>query len=112
MMDHKARRGERPTYRKPYPAYIDQMPLPPGFKSTCLCLINHSHKLIEGNSFRPWRLPFRRTFAFLKIKGKLQRQNSLGLATAALKAKTKAVKDTAEEAMVKLPRGLRVPRPI
>ncbi|CAL9001091.1 unnamed protein product [Prunus brigantina] len=32
MMDHEARRGERPTYRKPYLAYIDQMPLPPSFK--------------------------------------------------------------------------------
>ncbi|CAL9024617.1 unnamed protein product, partial [Prunus brigantina] len=32
MMEPEARRGERPTYRKPYPAYIDQIPLPPGFK--------------------------------------------------------------------------------
>ncbi|CAL9000270.1 unnamed protein product [Prunus brigantina] len=29
MMEPEARRGERPTYRKPYPAYIDQIPLPP-----------------------------------------------------------------------------------
>ncbi|KAI5318019.1 hypothetical protein L3X38_037727 [Prunus dulcis] len=29
MMEPEARRGERPTYRKPYPAYIDQMPLSP-----------------------------------------------------------------------------------
>ncbi|CAL2266541.1 unnamed protein product [Prunus armeniaca] len=32
MMDPKARRGERPTYRKPYPTYINQMPLSLGFK--------------------------------------------------------------------------------
>ncbi|KAL6279323.1 hypothetical protein ACE6H2_016204 [Prunus campanulata] len=30
MMEPEARRGERPTYRKPYPAYIDQIPLPAG----------------------------------------------------------------------------------
>ncbi|CAL9025003.1 unnamed protein product [Prunus brigantina] len=29
MMEPEVRRGERPTYRKPYPAYIDQIPLPP-----------------------------------------------------------------------------------
>ncbi|CAL8175146.1 unnamed protein product [Prunus armeniaca] len=27
MMEPEARRGERPTYRKPYPAYINQIPL-------------------------------------------------------------------------------------
>ncbi|CAL8167812.1 unnamed protein product [Prunus armeniaca] len=32
MMEPEARRGERPTYRKPYPPYIDQIPLSPGFK--------------------------------------------------------------------------------
>ncbi|CAL9018576.1 unnamed protein product [Prunus brigantina] len=32
MVEPEARRGERPTYRKPYPAYIDQIPLSPGFK--------------------------------------------------------------------------------
>ncbi|CAL2229125.1 unnamed protein product [Prunus armeniaca] len=32
MMEPEARRGERPTYRKPYSAYIDQIPLSPGFK--------------------------------------------------------------------------------
>ncbi|CAL8999866.1 unnamed protein product [Prunus brigantina] len=36
MMEPEARRGERPTYRKPYPAYIDQIPLPPVFQSTRL----------------------------------------------------------------------------
>ncbi|CAL2228277.1 unnamed protein product [Prunus armeniaca] len=33
MMEPKARRGETPTYRRPYPVYIDQIPLSPGFKS-------------------------------------------------------------------------------
>ncbi|CAL9000945.1 unnamed protein product [Prunus brigantina] len=40
MMELKARRGERPTYRKPYPAYIDQIPLSPGFKVPNFTLFN------------------------------------------------------------------------
>ncbi|CAL8999969.1 unnamed protein product [Prunus brigantina] len=40
MMEPKARRGERPTYRKPYPAYIDQMPLSPRFKVPNFTLFN------------------------------------------------------------------------
>ncbi|CAL8175367.1 unnamed protein product [Prunus armeniaca] len=32
MMEPEARRRERPTYRKPYSAYIDKIPLSPGFK--------------------------------------------------------------------------------
>ncbi|CAL9018545.1 unnamed protein product, partial [Prunus brigantina] len=40
MMEPEARRGERPTYRKPYPAYIDQIPLPPGFKVPNFTLFN------------------------------------------------------------------------
>ncbi|CAL8992807.1 unnamed protein product [Prunus brigantina] len=33
MIEPEARKGERPTYKKPYSAYIDQIPLSPGFKS-------------------------------------------------------------------------------
>ncbi|XP_020421340.1 uncharacterized protein LOC109949659 [Prunus persica] len=40
MMEPKARKGERPAYRKPYPAYIDQMPLSPGFKVPNFALFN------------------------------------------------------------------------
>ncbi|XP_016650494.1 PREDICTED: uncharacterized protein LOC107881367 [Prunus mume] len=40
MMEPKARRGERPTYRKPYPAYIDQIPLSLGFKVPNFTLFN------------------------------------------------------------------------
>ncbi|CAL2277878.1 unnamed protein product [Prunus armeniaca] len=40
MMGPEARRGERPTYRKPYPAYIDQIPLSPGFKVPNFTLFN------------------------------------------------------------------------
>ncbi|CAL2240398.1 unnamed protein product [Prunus armeniaca] len=40
MMEPKARRGERPTYRKPYPPYIDQIPLSPGFKVPNFTLFN------------------------------------------------------------------------
>ncbi|CAL9004409.1 unnamed protein product, partial [Prunus brigantina] len=40
MMEPEARRGERPTYRKPYPPYIDQIPLPPGFKVPNFTLFN------------------------------------------------------------------------
>ncbi|KAI5338468.1 hypothetical protein L3X38_017739 [Prunus dulcis] len=40
IMEPEARRGERPTYRKPYPAYIDQIPLPPGFKVPNFTLFN------------------------------------------------------------------------
>ncbi|CAL2259857.1 unnamed protein product [Prunus armeniaca] len=40
MMEPEARRGERPTYRKPYPAYIDQIPLFPGFKVPNFTLFN------------------------------------------------------------------------
>ncbi|CAL2277451.1 unnamed protein product [Prunus armeniaca] len=32
MMEPEARRGERLTYRKPYLAYIDQIPLSAGLK--------------------------------------------------------------------------------
>ncbi|CAL2270659.1 unnamed protein product [Prunus armeniaca] len=40
MMEPEARRGERPTYRKPYPAYIDQIPLSLGFKVPNFTLFN------------------------------------------------------------------------
>ena len=40
IMEPEARRGERPTYRKPYPAYIDQIPLSPGFKVPNFTLFN------------------------------------------------------------------------
>ncbi|CAL2262769.1 unnamed protein product [Prunus armeniaca] len=40
MIEPEARRGERPTYRKPYPAYIDQIPLFPGFKVPNFTLFN------------------------------------------------------------------------
>ncbi|CAL2228304.1 unnamed protein product [Prunus armeniaca] len=40
MMELEARRGERPTYRKPYPAYIDQIPLFSGFKVPNFTLFN------------------------------------------------------------------------
>ncbi|CAL8086800.1 unnamed protein product [Prunus armeniaca] len=40
MMEPEARRGERPTYRKPYSAYIDQIPLSPGFKVPNFTLFN------------------------------------------------------------------------
>ncbi|CAL2229811.1 unnamed protein product [Prunus armeniaca] len=40
MMEPEARRGERPIYRKPYPAYIDQIPLSPGFKVPNFTLFN------------------------------------------------------------------------
>ncbi|XP_021810936.1 uncharacterized protein LOC110754203 [Prunus avium] len=40
MMEPEARRGEMPTYRKPYPAYIDQIPLSPGFKVPNFTLFN------------------------------------------------------------------------
>ncbi|CAL2238250.1 unnamed protein product [Prunus armeniaca] len=40
MMEPEARKGERPTYRKPYPAYIDQIPLSPGFKVLNFTLFN------------------------------------------------------------------------
>ncbi|CAL8993528.1 unnamed protein product [Prunus brigantina] len=40
MMEPEARRGKRPTYKKPYPAYIDQMPLSPGFKVPNFTLFN------------------------------------------------------------------------
>ncbi|CAL2240329.1 unnamed protein product [Prunus armeniaca] len=40
MMEPEARRRERPTYKKPYPAYIDQMPLSPGFKVPNFTLFN------------------------------------------------------------------------
>ncbi|XP_016648289.1 PREDICTED: uncharacterized protein LOC107880712 [Prunus mume] len=40
MMEPEARRGERPTYRKPYPAYIDQILLSPGFKVPNFTLFN------------------------------------------------------------------------
>ncbi|CAL2270699.1 unnamed protein product [Prunus armeniaca] len=39
-MEPEARRGERPTYRKSYPAYIDQIPLSPGFKVPNFTLFN------------------------------------------------------------------------
>ncbi|CAL9030632.1 unnamed protein product, partial [Prunus brigantina] len=46
MMEPEARRGERPTYRKPYPAYIDQIPLPPvehigRFSVQCIAIENN-----------------------------------------------------------------------
>ncbi|CAL9017940.1 unnamed protein product [Prunus brigantina] len=40
MMEPEARRGEMPTYRKPYPAYIDQIPLSPAFKVPNFTLFN------------------------------------------------------------------------
>ncbi|CAL8084352.1 unnamed protein product [Prunus armeniaca] len=40
MMEPEARRGERPTYRKPYPSYIDQIPLSPSFKVPNFTLFN------------------------------------------------------------------------
>ncbi|KAI5329628.1 hypothetical protein L3X38_029025 [Prunus dulcis] len=40
IMEPEARRGEMPTYRKPYLAYIDQIPLPPGFKVPNFTLFN------------------------------------------------------------------------
>ncbi|CAL8152314.1 unnamed protein product [Prunus armeniaca] len=40
MMEPEAKRGERPTYGKPYPAYIDQKPLSPGFKVPNFTLFN------------------------------------------------------------------------
>ncbi|CAL8159870.1 unnamed protein product [Prunus armeniaca] len=40
MIEPEARRGERPTYRKPYPAYIDQIPLLTGFKVPNFTLFN------------------------------------------------------------------------
>ncbi|CAL2237824.1 unnamed protein product [Prunus armeniaca] len=40
MMNSKARRGERHTYRKPYAACIDQMPLHPSFKVPNFALFN------------------------------------------------------------------------
>ncbi|CAL2255970.1 unnamed protein product [Prunus armeniaca] len=40
MMEPEARRGERTTYRKPYPAYIDQIPLSLGFKVPNFTLFN------------------------------------------------------------------------
>ncbi|XP_008223398.1 PREDICTED: uncharacterized protein LOC103323200 [Prunus mume] len=40
MMEPEARKGERPTYRRPYPAYIDQIPLSPGFKVPNFTLFN------------------------------------------------------------------------
>lgn len=40
MVDPEARRVERPIYRKPYPAYIDQMPLSPRFKVPYFTLFN------------------------------------------------------------------------
>ncbi|XP_021819591.1 uncharacterized protein LOC110761433 [Prunus avium] len=40
MTELEVRIGERPTYRKPYPAYIDQMPLPPSFKVPNFTLFN------------------------------------------------------------------------
>ncbi|CAL9019199.1 unnamed protein product, partial [Prunus brigantina] len=40
MMEPEARRGERPTYRKPYPAYTDQIPLSSGFKVPNFTLFN------------------------------------------------------------------------
>ncbi|CAL8169763.1 unnamed protein product [Prunus armeniaca] len=39
-MEPEARRGEMPTYRKPYPAYIDQIPLSPGSKVPNFTLFN------------------------------------------------------------------------
>ncbi|CAL2255414.1 unnamed protein product [Prunus armeniaca] len=40
MMEPEARRGERPTYRKPYPAYIDKIPLSSSFKVPNFTLFN------------------------------------------------------------------------
>ncbi|CAL2238789.1 unnamed protein product [Prunus armeniaca] len=40
MTEPEAKRGERPTYRKPYPAYIDQIPLSSGFKVPNFTLFN------------------------------------------------------------------------
>ncbi|CAL9010828.1 unnamed protein product [Prunus brigantina] len=40
MMEPEAIRGERPTYKKPYPAYIDQILLSPGFKVPNFTLFN------------------------------------------------------------------------
>ncbi|CAL2229278.1 unnamed protein product [Prunus armeniaca] len=40
MMEPEARRGERSTFRKPYLAYIDQIPLSPGFKVPNFTLFN------------------------------------------------------------------------
>lgn len=40
MVDPEARKGERLVYKKPYPTYIDQMPLPPGFKVPNFTLFN------------------------------------------------------------------------
>lgn len=40
MMDPEARRGEIPTYKKPYLTYIDQMPLPLGFKVPNFTMFN------------------------------------------------------------------------
>ncbi|XP_020411117.1 uncharacterized protein LOC109946773 [Prunus persica] len=40
MMEPEARRGERTTYRKPDPAYIDQIPLSPNFKVPYFTLFN------------------------------------------------------------------------
>ncbi|CAL2277254.1 unnamed protein product [Prunus armeniaca] len=40
VMEPEARKGERPTYRKPYPTYIDQIPLSPGFKVPNFTLLN------------------------------------------------------------------------
>ncbi|CAL8155654.1 unnamed protein product [Prunus armeniaca] len=40
MMEPKTRRGEKPTYKKPYPTYIDHMPLSPGFKVPNFTLFN------------------------------------------------------------------------
>ncbi|CAL9012727.1 unnamed protein product [Prunus brigantina] len=61
MMEPEARRGERPTYRKPYPACIDQIPLPPGFKVPSFTLFNgedphassveHIGRLFDGMLF-------------------------------------------------------------
>ncbi|CAL8085769.1 unnamed protein product [Prunus armeniaca] len=40
MMELEARRGERSTYRKLYLAYIDKIPLSPGFKVPNFTLFN------------------------------------------------------------------------
>ena len=39
-MEPEARGGDRPTYKKPYPAYIDQIPLSQGFKVPNFTLFN------------------------------------------------------------------------
>ncbi|CAL2256873.1 unnamed protein product [Prunus armeniaca] len=39
-MEPEARKGERPTYRKPYQAYIEQIPLSQGFKVPNFTLFN------------------------------------------------------------------------